>query len=101
MPPVCGAVKAKGEQRGKMAKKYIDAGKFVGYFGDWYTEEGTESGFIGTIKDLVEQIPAADVVEVVRCKDCKYRDDDFCIGRGFPNALVPDDGFCDKGERRG
>jgi len=39
--------------------------------------------------------------EVVRCKDCKYRDDDdFCTGRGYPNALVPDDGFCDKGERR-
>lgn len=39
--------------------------------------------------------------EIIRCKDCKYRDDDdFCIGRGYPNTLVPDDGFCDKGERR-
>ena len=47
------------------------------------------------------RIPAADVVEVVRCKDCKYRDDDdFCTGRGYPNGAVPDDGFCDKGERR-
>ena len=41
--------------------KYIDAERFVEYFGDWYTEEGTESGFIGTVKDLVEQMPAADV----------------------------------------
>lgn len=39
--------------------------------------------------------------EIVRCKDCKHRDaDDFCTGRGYPNGLVPDDGFCDKGERR-
>ena len=52
---------------------------------------------VNTIRDL----PSADAVEVVRCKDCKYRDaDDFCTGRGYPNVLVPDDGFCDKGERR-
>ena len=39
--------------------------------------------------------------EIIRCNDCKYRDaDDFCTGRGYPNVLVPDDGFCDKGERR-
>lgn len=53
------------------------------------------------ITALFEQLPSADAVEVVRCKDCKYRDaDDFCTGRGYPNVLVPDDGFCDKGERR-
>lgn len=41
--------------------KYIEAGKFVECFGNWYTEEGTENGFVGTIKDLVKQMPAADV----------------------------------------
>lgn len=55
----------------KMNKqKYIETEKFVEHFGDWYTEEGTENGFIGTIKDLVEQMPVTDVVEVVRCKEC-------------------------------
>ena len=45
--------------------------------------------------------PKPDIVEVVRCKDCKYRyDDGMCFGRGVPLQLVPDDGFCDKGERR-
>ena len=49
----------------------------------------------------IKSIPAADVVPVVRCKDCKFRDnDDFCTGRGFPYQLVPDDGFCDKGARK-
>ena len=39
--------------------------------------------------------------EIIRCKDCKFREnDDFCTGRGFPYQLVPDDGFCDKGERK-
>lgn len=53
-----------------------------------------ETGYPGTIKQEI-------VDELVRCKDCKYRDaDDFCTGRGWPNVLVPDGGFCDKGEGR-
>ena len=53
----------------------------------------------GTVIEI-EDASDADVVEVVRCKDCKYRDDDdFCTGRGYPNVLVSDDGFCDKGKR--
>ena len=47
-----------------------------------------------------EIIKGTDLVPVVRCKDCKFREnDDFCTGRGFPYQLVPDDGFRDKGER--
>jgi len=47
-----------------------------------------------------EIIKGTDLVPVVRCKDCKFREnDDFCTGRGFPYQLVPDYGFCDKGER--
>lgn len=50
---------------------------------------------------IIESIEPADVVPVVRCKKCKFREnDDFCTGRGFPYQLVPDDGFCDKGERK-
>ena len=43
----------------------------------------------------------ADFVPVVRCKECKHRDAEtgFCKGRGWPMQLVPDGGFCDKGER--
>ena len=38
--------------------------------------------------------------EIVRCKDCIHRyADGMCFGRGVPLQLVPDDGFCDKGER--
>lgn len=58
--------------------------------------------------DSLEQIPPADVVEVVRCKDCKHYKEGkllgptkFCyfyqIGTGLNTA---DDDFCSKGERR-
>ena len=55
--------------------------------------------FYGAMQ-AIDELPPADVVPVVRCKDCKFREnDDFCTGRGFPCQLVPDDGFCDKGKR--
>lgn len=28
-------------------------------YGDWYVEEGTEEGFIGTVKQLLEGLPSA------------------------------------------
>lgn len=43
-------------------------------------------------------VPSADVVEVVRCKDCKYWNGDECTGRDI--FVVDDDEFCSYGERR-
>ena len=50
-------------------------------------------------KSLCEKMD--NVATVVRCKDCKHRDAEngFCKGRGWPMQLVPDNGFCDKGEK--
>lgn len=104
-----------------MAKKYIDAERFVDYFGDWYTEEGTELGYVGPIKDLVFRMPAADVAEVVRCCKCIYWDrytirhqgNDFrdwneaeCLvlaerdGYNEINRYTEADDFCSRGERK-
>ena len=49
----------------------------------------------------VYELPPAQP-EIVRCKDCNHREakNGFCEGRGWPMQLVPDDGFCEKGERR-
>lgn len=57
---------------------------------DEYRKEWTST------KDLPSAEP-----EIIRCKDCKHREveNGFCEGRGWPMQLVPDDGFCDKGER--
>ena len=66
--------------------------------------------------DKLLALPSADAVEVVRCKDCKYRHEDECPmqfeeqydideGDGYydTNYIVhdytQDDGFCSWGER--
>ena len=49
----------------------------------------------------LKKIDPAYVVQVVRCKDCKYRDsDDFCVGRGFPYQLVAGDEFCSRAKTK-
>ena len=53
----------------------------------------------------ISAIPAADVVPVVRCRDCKHRDpeDKKCDCGGLEHAHmfpVADDWFCADGEKR-
>ena len=100
-------------------------GAFVGQSGDWCNEcpgfekddcfklsyecrkRWLESVKLPSIQpetncsEIPNNCPAADVVPVVRCKDCKFREEDaFCTGRGFPCQLVPDGGFCDKEKKQ-
>ena len=67
---------------------------------------------------VIDSIPAADVVEVVRCKDCVHAveiEKDYIrklfidgtkqceLGRGdqcFGYSIISNDGFCDSGERK-
>ena len=60
-------------------------------------------------ENAIASVPTADVVEVVRCKDCKWYDMTDPCGTLTPNAhrckrvtrlWMEEDGFCDKGERR-
>ena len=58
------------------------------------------SRFVAT-EDDVDSVPTADVVEVVRCKDCKWWHTEGCVFRkdaveGLPTA----DDFCSHGERK-
>lgn len=46
------------------------------------------------ITDRIRSAPACDVVEVVRCKDCKKREKQ-CFDK-----ILNDDDFCSNGERR-
>lgn len=63
------------------------------------------------VLDMIKQEPAADVVEVVRCKDCKYRYSYDGFDRNRQETYEAndcwrlhedfgDDGFCSYGERR-
>ena len=55
---------------------------------------------------MIEAIPTADVVEVVRCKECKYwvEEKEFgmlCSHWGSALAESQPDDFCSYGERKG
>lgn len=64
--------------------------------------EAYKRGWNDAINAIIECATTIDAVPVIRCKDCKHREAEngFCEGRGWPMQLVPDDGFCDKGERK-
>lgn len=67
---------------------------------DWL--EHKEANCFRDCIDLIDSIPAADVVEVVWCKDCKHMTLEmgyvrFCNVWEKPNGMG-DDGFCNYGE---
>lgn len=51
--------------------------------------------------EILDNIPAADVAPVVRCKDCKYyKPDEYECGCDYGLPCVKADDFCSYGERR-
>ncbi|MGN0505422.1 MAG: hypothetical protein ACI4FZ_02610 [Lachnospiraceae bacterium] len=53
--------------------------------------------------DCVKEMPAADVVNIVRCKDCIYHVDKYCTRdiKGRTNMFyMSDNDFCSYGERK-
>jgi len=53
------------------------------------------------LRDAIDDMPTADVVEVVRCKDCKhYKDNHRCYSRysNMNDSRNPND-YCSYGER--
>lgn len=69
---------------------------------------GVDYGFgMKNIKELINAIPAAEVAEVVRCKDCKHYDLGVCLkiysdGNTHTEAWQPrkPEDFCSYGERK-
>ena len=59
-----------------------------------------------TDKDLINEMPTVDAVEVVRCRDCKHRGTDDCIfhikGEPADEELlrILHNDFCSYGERK-
>ena len=91
---------------GKVEKHYCAPCKGQGgdLGADW-----CRSCVINSVLEKVRGIPAADVVEVVRCKDCKWYSELACgegelLGsQGWCNEVMarpmPSNGFCSFGER--
>ena len=49
--------------------------------------------------ELMKEAPAVDAVEVVRCKDCKWRNTLGCPYENFDAAERYDGDYCSDGER--
>ena len=87
--------------------RYIDADKLINdldYDVSCYPG-GNDKSYIQVcdFKSMIHGQPTADVVEVVRCKDCKgYNTHDCAEGFGWCEAFglgKTDDQFCSYGER--
>ena len=83
-------------------KTYVCSDRCKKYFLDWNGDRCKYCS-IHTFLDAIDRHKTADVVEVVRCKDCKHHKDEepgivYC-----PNIIggwCGDDWFCKSGERR-
>ena len=71
---------------------------------DWMKNEW--DGMVVSVFDGIEHLPSADVVKVVRCKDCEnyqtdwkphFNDRHYCA---VMDSFMPVDGFCNYGERK-
>lgn len=106
-------------------KEYIEREAAIAYIKENQCKGCSDIGLCGkcavlAAMKLFESIPAADVVEVVRCGDCKHRpekpekyDDGFdlafpdevcpcyCDGDPFYSRYPEDDWFCPNGESKG
>lgn len=58
------------------------------------------SCFMGLALEAVEDAPTIESQEIIRCKDCKYADDDGVCQNSVGLVIQDDDDFCSKAERR-
>ena len=77
--------------------KREDALKIIDSLGD---EFQAEDDYLLARFQISKVIPSADVVEVVRCKDCKHRQNytggDYCV---YVDGYPEDDFYCKHGEK--
>ena len=54
------------------------------------------------VEDAIDEQPTADVVEVVRCEDCKYfeKSTPYSLCIQHDAEAVNEDGYCSMGEKR-
>ena len=84
--------------------EYISKKKVCKILTDLMTESGTEAKIM--LSDAMQDVsdePSADVVEVVRCGECKWYDWVDCMNptvTAFPNGVRDEDNYCNFGERK-
>lgn len=91
-----------------MQKEYIEREVVLALRKVFSDKENGNEHFLNGIEtaiEFVQNIPAADVAEVVRCKDCKHWDTGYGFCKihgldGYGNSLFGEHGFCSCGERK-
>ena len=83
--------------------EYIEREKVIEIAKDeYYADFHRSVADLTSLRELLEDTPAADVVEVVCCKNCKHlMFSDFygeCT-KGYMGIVQPND-YCSKGERK-
>ena len=78
-------------------KKYVEVNDLLMHLPD--------EPYKGAIRRVLQQAQSADVVEVVRCKDCRYSERARITDNGLKICAasgmeITDDDFCSYGERR-
>ena len=82
---------------------YINTDDFLELFA--VASAGQDEQFINTVKMVLEDTPVADVVDIVRCKDCLYATERYghlnCIhGVSYRNSWNKPDDYCSYGVRK-
>ena len=78
-----------------MAERYLSESSVLQAVGDIHPLDYNGQGIVERIK----AIPAADVVEVVRCRECKHHDGIRCFCWNSVIVTRFDD-YCSNGERK-
>lgn len=80
-------------------ERLIDADEVYKVLTDYYNHK-TEIQH-KALKEAIGRVPSIDAVEVVRCKDCKWRGELGCAVSIVDESDIPDDDdYCSWGERR-
>ena len=79
--------------------RLIDADKAYKVLTDYYHHK-TEIQH-KALKEAIERVPTVDAVEVVRCKNCRwFENDGYHTNCKLMRFCVEDDDYCSRGERR-
>ena len=87
--------------------RYIDADKVLETAKDgWHGDFGRSMADITSLKEVLEDTPTDDVVEVVRCKECILRGREDCAmfyrcDCGEQHTWEGNNDYCSWGERKG
>ena len=77
--------------------KLIDGDKLISTLVWGHYELGKE---LQTVQKAINDMRGEDAVHVIRCKDCKYYEDDIGDCIGFGDTYVSEEEYCSRARRK-